>query len=91
MTTMSRLLVLKGSEGIFANTGTGNTFFNSTCVRLFVTADAKISLLDADDNYIGNTSFKAAGTQEYFISKKQTDKIKVISGSVQGTPVGFAD
>lgn len=88
---MSRLLVIKGGEGAFANSGTGNTFFDSTCVRLYVAADAKVSVLDADDNYIGNTSFKAAGTQEYFISKKSTDKIKVISGTVQGTPVGFAD
>ncbi len=88
---MSRLLVLKGGEGSLANTGTGNTFFGATCVRLYVVADSKVSVLDGDDNYIGNTSFKAAGTQEYFISKKSTDKIKVISGTVRGTPVGFAD
>lgn len=88
---MSRLIILKGSEGLFANSGTGNTFFDSTCVRLFVKTDSKLSILDEDNNYIGNTSFKAAGTQEYFISKKHTDKIKVISGTVQGTPVGFAD
>ena len=63
---MSRLIILKGSEGLFANSGTGNTFFDSTCVRLFVKTDSKLSILDTDDNYIGNTSFKAAGTQEYF-------------------------
>ena len=68
---MSRLIILKGGEGLFANSGTGNTFFDSTCVRLFVKTDSKLSILDEDNNYIGNTSFKAAGTQEYFISKKQ--------------------
>lgn len=81
------IINLKGNEGSLLGTGTGNTFFDSTCIKVNVTSTAVITLYDSADAQIGNTTLLATNT--YFVEKAHTDKIKLNSGTVTATPVGF--
>lgn len=84
------ILNLKGAEANLPETGNGNNFSLSTCIKVNVTADVVITVRTADDVFVGNTTLvaPASGGTTYFIEKAYTDKI-VASGTVKGTPVGF--
>lgn len=81
------IINLKGNEGSLSSANTGNTFFNSVCVRLVVTANAVIEVYDSANNLIGDTTLLA--TNEYFVQKATTDQIRIASGSALATPVAF--
>ena len=82
------LIKLAGNEGQLANTAGGNTFFNATCIKLVVTANAVVTVYNSADTQLGNTTLLATNT--YYLQKAATDKIEVdTSTSILATPVAF--
>jgi hypothetical protein len=81
------ILNLKGTEGTLNGSGTGNTFFNATCIKLNVTAESVIEIYNSEDTLLGNTTLLATNT--YFVEKAYDDKIRLVSGTAPATPVGF--
>ena len=83
------IINIKGNEGLLNGGSAGNTFFDSTCVRCVVTANAVVAIYDASNNQIGNTTLLTNGSGEYYIEKSPSEAIKLVSGTIKATPVGF--
>jgi len=79
------ILLLKGDETTVGTTAT--TLGNATAVRVYNASGAKvITLTDADDAQIGNTTI---GVGETIFAKHPTDKIKA-SANVLATAIGYS-
>lgn len=82
-----KIIILKGNEvAAAANVGSSSTVSNSRIVKFYHTAAAVVTLVDTDDNQLGNTSVEA-GT--HYFAKNPSDKVFASGGLF--TPVGFGD